>query len=146
MQHQRHVKGLALILISCVVMNFRLDRIVARDHEHSKPSTQENNQTPSPDSIKISTEMVSLDVTVIDHNNQPVYNLNKDDFTVYEDKIQQQITSVSREEIPLSFGLVIDTSGSMRSKLYAVVDASKYLIKEMRPNDECFIAQFKTEA
>ena len=135
-----------MILLSCVVMHFRLDRIVAQDQEQSKPSAQENNRTPSPESIKISTELVSLDVTVIDQNNQPVYNLNKEDFTVYEDKIQQQITSVSREEIPLSFGLVIDTSGSMRSKLYAVVDAAKYLIKEMRPSDECFVSQFKTEA
>jgi Ca-activated chloride channel homolog len=162
MQHQRHLRGLTLILLSCVVMNFRLDRIVAHDQEQSKPSTQErsdqeqkldrrpddqsDNQTRSPEAIKINTELVSLDVTVIDQENKPVYSLNKEDFTVYEDKVPQLITSVSREEIPLSFGLVIDTSGSMRSKLYAVVDAARYLIKEMRPNDECFIAQFKTEA
>jgi Ca-activated chloride channel homolog len=162
MQHQRHLRGLTLILLSCVVMNFRLDRIVAHDQEQSKPSTQErsdqeqkpdrrpndqpDNQTPNPEAIKINTELVSLDVTVIDQNNNPVYSLNKEDFTVYEDKTPQLITSVSREEIPLSFGLVIDTSGSMRSKLYAVVDAARYLIKEMRPNDECFISQFKTEA
>jgi Ca-activated chloride channel homolog len=143
-------------------MNFRLDRIVAHDQEQSKPSTQErsdqeqktdrrpddqpDNQTRSPEAIKINTELVSLDVTVIDQDNKPVYSLNKEDFSVYEDKVPQLITSVSREEIPLSFGLAIDTSGSMRSKLYAVVDAARYLIKEMRPNDECFIAQFKTEA
>jgi Ca-activated chloride channel homolog len=162
MQHQRHLRGLALILLSCVVMNFRLDQIVAHDQEQSNPSTQErsdqeqktdrrpndqpDNQTPGQEAIKINTELVSLDVTVIDQNNNPVYSLNKEDFTVYEDKIPQLITSVSREEIPLSFGIVIDTSGSMRSKLYAVVDAARYLIKEMRPNDECFISQFKTEA
>jgi Ca-activated chloride channel homolog len=145
MQHQRHLRGLTLILLSCVVMNFRVERIVAQDQEPSKPSSQEKNDQPE-QAIKISTEMVSLDVTVSDQNNQPVYLLKKEDFTVFEDKIQQQIISVNREEIPLSFGIVIDTSGSMRSKLYAVVDAARYLIKEMRPNDECFISQFKTEA
>ncbi len=162
MQHQRHLRGLTLILLSCVVMNFRLDRIVAQDQEQSNISTQErndqeqktdrrptdqpDNQAQSPDAIKISTEMVSLDVTVIDQNNMPVYFLDKEDFTVFEDNVPQQIISVNREEIPLSFGLVIDTSGSMRSKLYAVSDAARYLIKDMRPNDECFISQFKTEA
>jgi Ca-activated chloride channel homolog len=161
MQHQRHLRGITLILLSCVVMNFRLDRIVAHDQEQSKPSTQErsaqvqktdrrpndrpDNQTPGLEAIKINTELVSLDVTVIDQKNNPVYSLNKEDFTVFEDKVPQVISSVNREEVPLSFGLVIDTSGSMRSKYYAVADAARYLIREMRPNDECFLSQFKNE-
>src|SRR5262249_43729985 len=51
-----------------------------------------------------------------------------------------------REEVPLSIGLVIDTSGSMRSKLQTVSDAALGLIKQMRPDDEGFVAQFKAEA
>src|SRR5215468_4447544 len=96
--------------------------------------------------IKIDTDMVNLDVTVIDQNNTPIANLKKEDFSVYEDKVKQTIESVSREEVPVSFGLAIDTSGSMRSKLQSVSDAAVLLIKQMRRDDEAFIASFKAEA
>jgi Ca-activated chloride channel family protein len=43
-------------------------------------------------------------------------------------------------------GLVIDTSGSMRAKLYTVLGAARGLINQMRPDDEAFLVQFKTEA
>src|SRR5499427_3494576 len=96
--------------------------------------------------IHLDTDLVSLDVTVIDQNNTPVMNLKKDDFSVYEDKVKQTIESVSREEVPVSFGMVIDTSGSMRSKLQSVSDAAVLLIKQMRRDDEAFVASFKAEA
>ena len=102
--------------------------------------------TQGEDRIKIDTDMVNLDVTVIDQNNNPVANLKKEDFSVYEDKVKQTIENVSREEVPVSFGLVIDTSGSMRSKLQSVSDAAVLLIKQMRRDDEAFVASFKAEA
>lgn len=95
--------------------------------------------------IKLDTDLVLLDVSVVDINNNPVFDLKKEDFTVFEDKIQQPIEAVSREEVPLSFGMVIDTSGSMRSKLQIVSDAALDLAKQMRPDDEAFLAQFKAE-
>jgi len=106
----------------------------------------ERSQDPSANPIKIDTQLVQLDVTVIDQKNNPVLNLNKNDFTVYEDKVQQSINSVSREEVPLSFGIVIDTSGSMRKRLQTISDAASDLFKLVRPDDECFLTQFKTEA
>jgi Ca-activated chloride channel homolog len=102
-------------------------------------------QDPAGDVIKIDTELVQLDVMVIDQANNPIFNLRKEDFTVYEDKVKQVIESVSREEVPLSFGLVVDTSGSMRSKLQTVIDSALGLIKQMRPDDEGFVVQFKAE-
>jgi len=95
--------------------------------------------------IRAYTDLVNLDVTVVDQNNIPVFNLKKEDFSVYEDKVKQTIDNVNREEVPVSFGLVIDTSGSMRSKLQTVSDAAVSLIKQMRQDDEAFIASFKAE-
>src|SRR5262245_9739042 len=95
--------------------------------------------------IKVDTDMVLLDVTVIDQNNIPVMNLKKEDFSVYEDKVKQTIESVSREEVPVSFGMVIDTSGSMKPKLQTVSDAALSLVKQMRLDDEAFVASFKAE-
>jgi len=96
--------------------------------------------------IKVDTDMVLLDVTVIDQNNAPVMNLKKEDFSVYEDKVKQTVESVSREEVPVSFGMVIDTSGSMKPKLHTVSDAAVSLVKQMRLDDEAFVSSFKAEA
>ena len=95
--------------------------------------------------IKLDTDLVLLDVSVVDITNNPVFDLKKEDFAVFEDKIQQTIEAVSREEVPLSFGMVIDTSGSMRSKLQIVSDSALDLVKQMRQDDEAFLAQFKAE-
>jgi Ca-activated chloride channel homolog len=95
--------------------------------------------------IEIKTDLVELDVMVIDQDNNPIMNLKKEDFTVYEDKVKQTIENVSREEVPVSFGMVIDTSGSMKSKLQTVSDAAVSLIKQMRLDDEAFVASFKAE-
>ena len=97
------------------------------------------------ESIKIDTDLIQLDVTVIDQLNNPIFGLNKDDFTIYENKVKQVVESVSREEIPISFGIVVDTSGSMRSRIQTISDAALGLIKQKRQDDEGFIAQFKTD-
>ncbi|MBO0724622.1 MAG: VWA domain-containing protein [Blastocatellia bacterium] len=102
-------------------------------------------QDASGESIKISTEMVQLDVKVTDQNGRSVSGLTKNDFAVYEDKVIQNIEAVSAEETPVSMGLVIDTSGSMRPKLNTVSEAARGLIRQMRPDDEGFLVQFKTE-
>jgi Ca-activated chloride channel family protein len=90
--------------------------------------------------------MVQLDVKVTDQNGRTVSGLTKGDFVVYEDKVSQSIESISAEEAPVSIGLVIDTSGSMRPKLYTVAEAARGLIRQMRRDDEAFLVQFKTEA
>ncbi|HEY6402766.1 MAG TPA: VWA domain-containing protein [Blastocatellia bacterium] len=95
--------------------------------------------------IKVDTDLVLLDVMVIDQDNNPIINLKKEDFTVFEDKVKQTVENVSREEVPVSFGMVIDTSGSMKAKLQTVSDAAVSLIKQMRLDDEAFVASFKAE-
>ncbi|HMX26977.1 MAG TPA: VWA domain-containing protein [Blastocatellia bacterium] len=111
-----------------------------------RQGAQADEQTLDPEgTIKVDTDLVALDVTVTDQANQPVFDLKKEDFTVFEDKVKQEIEAVLREEVPVSFGLVIDTSGSMRAKLQQVSDAALLLVKTMRQNDEAFVASFKAE-
>ena len=115
----------------------RQDAVVKQD---PRPVLGEKDET-----IKIDTDLVQLDVLVVDPTSAPVTDLTKDNFTIFEDKIKQEIESVDRTEVPLSFGLVIDTSGSMRSKLQTVTDAGLSLIRSMHKDDEGFVAQFKAE-
>ena len=111
-----------------------------QDAKADQPATQDESGV-----IRLDTDLVSLDVTVVDNNNSPVFNLKEGDFEVYEDKVKQQIDTISREEVPISFGLVVDSSGSMRSKLTTVTDSALGIIKTMRPGDEAFVSQFKAE-
>ncbi len=119
----------------------------ARDKKGEKrQGAKADERTLNRDEVfNIDTDLVLLDVTVVDQNNTPIMNLKKEDFSVYEDKVKQTVDNVSREEVPVSFGLVIDTSGSMRTKLQTVSDASVSLIKQMRVDDEAFVASFKAE-
>ena len=89
---------------------------------------------------------VVLHATVVDQRSRLVTNLNQNDFTVYEDGQQQQITRFTREDIPVSIGILIDNSGSMRDKRQAVNTAALDLVKSSNPEDEVFVVNFSDEA
>lgn len=109
-----------------------------------KPSpTPEGGEEIDPESVvKINTELVTLNVRVIDRNNRPVSNLREQDFRVFEDGAPQPIDSFSQEEVPISYGLAVDTSGSLRSQLLSVIDAGKTIINSNRSGDETFLVSF----
>ena len=91
-------------------------------------------------------EEVVLHATVVDQHQRLVTNLSKNDFTVYEDGAPQQITRFTREDIPVSIGILIDNSGSMRDKRQAVNTAALDLVKSSNSEDEVFIVNFSDEA
>ncbi|HEX7285037.1 MAG TPA: VWA domain-containing protein [Candidatus Angelobacter sp.] len=88
---------------------------------------------------------VTLQATVVDGRRRLVTDLGQRDFTVYEDGQAQQITSFRREDIPVSLGILVDNSGSMRTKRNAVTKAVVNLVKASNPNDEVFIVNFNDE-
>ncbi|HEV7475821.1 MAG TPA: VWA domain-containing protein [Pyrinomonadaceae bacterium] len=92
--------------------------------------------------LTINTELVTLNVRVIDRNNRPIDNVRQNDFHVFEDGVVQPIESFTREEVPISYGLAIDTSGSLRSQLQGVIDAGKTIISSNRSGDETFLVRF----
>ena len=89
---------------------------------------------------------VQLHATVVDQHNRSVTSLNKNDFQVFEDGQPQQITQFGREDVPVSLGILIDNSGSMRDKRQAVNQAAINLVKASNPNDEVFVVNFNDEA
>ena len=89
---------------------------------------------------------VRLDATVLDAGGHPVQTLVKDDFRVYEDGVPQTIASFRHEDLPVSLGLLIDSSGSMYDKRVAVDKASLDFVKLSNPEDEEFLVDFSWEA
>jgi Ca-activated chloride channel family protein len=96
--------------------------------------------------IRKDVEEVMLYATVVDPKNRMVSNLDKNSFSVFEDGQPQQITSFRREDIPVSLGILIDNSGSMRDKRPAVNQAALNLVRASNQQDEVFIVNFNDDA
>jgi Ca-activated chloride channel homolog len=102
--------------------------------------SQETNKPP-PASAQPPT-MILLNVRVTDEAGRPVADVRQEEMRVLEDGVQQTISFFSQEEIPLSYGLVIDNSGSLRSQMDEVVEAGRIVVNGNSPNDETFLLRF----
>ena len=125
------------------------DRIAPTLGEPPPPPKLKPTPTPTPpevldaDSvIKINSELVQLHVRVIDRNNKPIGNVTKGEFHVYEDGVLQPIETFTREEVPISYGLAVDTSASLRSQIQSVIDAGKTIVNSNKPGDKTFLVHF----
>jgi Ca-activated chloride channel family protein len=89
---------------------------------------------------------VRLSASVIDSTGRAVDGLPEDAFHVYEDGVLQKIVGFRHEDLPVSLGILIDSSGSMYDKRSAVDAASLNLVKLSNPKDEAFLVDFSSEA
>ncbi|HEX8720767.1 MAG TPA: VWA domain-containing protein [Pyrinomonadaceae bacterium] len=104
---------------------------------------QDENQEVDPDEVvTIDTSLVNLHVRVVDRNNRPINNVADTDFKVFENGAPQQIQFVTREEVPITYGLVVDNSGSLRSQIGQVIEAAKTIVSSNKPGDETFVVRF----
>ena len=100
-------------------------------------------QEVDPDEVvRVETNLINLHVRVIDRNNRPVNDVRQDEFRVMENGVAQNIEFFTREEVPISYGLVVDNSGSMRSQLLKVIEAGKTIVNSNKPGDETFLVRF----
>ncbi len=89
---------------------------------------------------------VLLSVTVVDEKGQMVRDLNRGDFKVWEDDVPQTIASFQHQDLPVSLGILIDNSGSMRDKRAAVNAAALDLMRASNSADEAFVVNFSDNA
>jgi Ca-activated chloride channel homolog len=92
--------------------------------------------------IRVNTDLVVIPVTVTDGKGRVVNGLQKEHFTLYEDKVEQAITHFAAEDAPVAIGLVFDISDSMAPKLRKAQEAVAALLKNANPEDEFFLVQF----
>lgn len=92
--------------------------------------------------IRVDTNLVLINVTVRDPLNRFVTGLEKEQFKLFEDKVEQKISQFASEDAPLSIGLVFDASGSMGPKLQKARQAAAQFFKTANPEDEFFLVQF----
>jgi Ca-activated chloride channel family protein len=100
---------------------------------------------PSTHVVRADVKLVLVPVTVTDEASRPINDLPKERFRILEDGVEQQITSFSWEDGPVSLGLLFDSSGSMKGRINASVAALKYVFQTTRPDDEFFVIQFSDD-
>src|SRR5262245_12747493 len=96
--------------------------------------------------LRVETLEVQLPISVLDKEGRPVDGLKQEYFQIFEDKVQQTIKTFRHEDIPLSLGLIIDNSGSMRNKRERVNSSALAFVRESNPEDETFIINFDDSA
>jgi Ca-activated chloride channel homolog len=94
----------------------------------------------------LDTSLVLIPVTVTDSTNRFVLGLQKGDFHLYEDGVEQTIANLSGEDAPLSVGIAFDTSGSMTDKLRTSRRAASQFLRTMNGQDEAFLVEFGDQA
>jgi VWFA-related protein len=98
-----------------------------------------------PFKLSATAELVLLDVGVKSATGEHVAGLTKDNFRVYEDGKLQRVSHFASEDAPVTAGLVIDTSGSMRAKRTEVIASAVAFIDASNRNDEMFIVHFSDD-
>ena len=94
--------------------------------------------------FRTAVELINVTATVTDANGRFVPNLRQEDFRVYQDGQLQEITHFNNERVPVSLGIVLDTSGSMDGEKMAAAKQAlnRFLLDLLREDDEVFLYRF----
>src|SRR6202049_4286246 len=95
--------------------------------------------------IQTQVSLVVLHASVLNDRSVFVPGLKQENFRVFEDKVEQKLAVFKQEDVPVSFGLVIDNSGSMREKRPQVNAAARTFVKTSNPQDEGFVVNFNDD-
>jgi Ca-activated chloride channel homolog len=103
---------------------------------------QDSSQVLSLPALHVDVDLVVVNAAVTDSMNKHVSDLKKEDFHIWEDKIEQNIEYFSKENVPLSVGIIVDVSGSMQDKLGPARAAANTFMRMGDEGDEYFLIEF----
>jgi VWFA-related protein len=131
-----------------VVIDSRGRRVRASNKVQSSDPPNAKSSTRTEESefkIRTDVELVLLDVSVKDSRGGFVSGLPKDNFKIFENKVEQDISIFQAQDVPVTVGLVVDNSQSVRPKRNEIVTAALTLVKNSNPQDEVFIVNFNDQ-
>jgi len=144
-------RRLLFMVLSLLILGsmgfFSVDSQAQSNGQMPPTSTATPKPTPPKDKIdeviRIDTKLVMLTATVTDKNRRYRTNLKQSDFTVCENGVEQKLEYFNTgDRVPISLGIIFDTSGSMEDKIESVQDAVEHFVKFVGPGDEIFLVQF----
>jgi Ca-activated chloride channel family protein len=110
------------------------------------PKSSDNSKINSSGEIKVDVDLALVNVTVTDPLNRLVTGLEKENFRVYEDNTEQEVVTMSSEDVPVSIGLIFDMSGSMSDKVDKARQAAVQFMRTANPLDQFFLVSFNDRA
>lgn len=140
----KHAMGIMFMMQVCT--------LATRPAAAQSPSPLSRNQNPleatrpNERTLRVSVELVLVNVTVTDPYDRLVTGLEAEHFRVFEDKVEQEIVHFTSEDVPISIGVIFDLSGSMRNKIYKARLAAAQFFKTANPEDEFLLVTFNDRA
>ena len=116
--------------------------VLAGHAGHQAPSPAGQDRDPESFRISVDVALVVLHATVTDRQGGFVSDLGEQDFEVYEDGVPQRIRLFRNEDVPVTVGLVVDHSTTMRPKLAEVTAAARTFVRSSNREDEMFVVNF----
>src|SRR5258705_9875956 len=108
----------------------------------AKPTPEKELEFDENDVVRVSTSLITVPAEVLDRNGRNVGNLQKTDFRIYENGVEQQVAYFASVEQPFTVALLLDVSGSTQSQLQAIRTAANTFIKRLRPKDRLLLVSF----
>jgi VWFA-related protein len=102
----------------------------------AEPEIEEN------DIVRVSTNLITVPAEVLDRSGRYIGSLQKNDFRIYENGVEQQLAYFASVEQPFTVALLLDVSGSTQAQLEAIRSAANTFIKRLRPNDRLLLVSF----
>jgi Ca-activated chloride channel homolog len=141
--HHRHFFRMSVIALCILISTAAL----TQTQGPIKPAAQSPlPQVKSGGEIKVDVNLTLVNVTVTDPLNRFVTGLEKEHFRVFEDGIEQEVVTLSSEDVPVSIGLVFDMSGSMSDKVEKAREAAIQFMRTANPLDQFFLVSFNDRA
>jgi Ca-activated chloride channel homolog len=144
-----HSCSLTLFLLTCVLLALGSgahgqseDQVHLAPLKDAATETGQSSQRPRLKSLRVETDLVLIPVTVSDTMNHPVTTLEKQNFELYEAGEQQKIRYFSTEDSPISIGVLLDLSLSMKNKIDVAREALAEFFRTANPEDDYFVLSF----
>ncbi len=139
------VRGASPLALCVLISSLALGQGIGVRSRRSAIALQDSPQSAG-FSLRVETTLVQIPVAVTDSVNRFVLGLQKEDFRLFEDDVEQSVAHFSGEDAPLSIGLVFDESGSMDYKFRTSQAAVAQFLKTMNAGDEAFLVEFSNSA
>ena len=132
-----------LLAATAAVMCVALSQNVGRAEQDPAPESQQGGSFR----FRTGVELINVSATVVDATGRFVTGLRKEDFVIYEDGVEQPVTHFNSERVPVSLGLVVDTSGSMAGEKWdnAQSAINRFVLELLGDGDEVFLYQFSND-
>src|SRR5256885_677030 len=141
--HRRTILAVLLLVSFIFSIHFGLEGGLVRPGGASAaPKSAHQDKQDQDDVIRVSTDLVVVNATVLDKDGKFVPRLKRSDFQVFEDGVEQKIASFSAEETPFAAAILLDTSGSMESRLTLGRGAAIRFLDGLRDEDVAAVYNF----